>query len=484
MVGEEHHVAARQALQHLVALDLDVVEDREVGDGEADAEAREQPAPQPAAEEGAGDDGLGEGRRAGRPCSTGSASRDPARVKRPPDASRPESYTRARPRSEEADAPSRTALRRRVRPSRPRQPGRRRGEPPIPLACASRCATPSRSRRGRSTAACCCCSRPTPRPSRASRSRDTTCAKSQQVFGIDVVGWKPGEPAVFDASVLGFPAESLADVKPGRYRVQALLHRYETFHRADGHVVKLPMDRGEGQQWNRAPGNLLSAPREIAIDPAQRRDARDRARPGDPGDQAAGRHEATSSTSASRASGSRSSGAGRCTSGAVVLLPHGFDEHPEARFPLAVFHGHFPYTVGRLPRGAARPEPALRVLRPLPPRLLQPDPAAARPRALPGLDGARLPALPGGRDPAREPVLRRLLRGELREPRPLRRRDPVRAHPRDRAPLPRHRTGLGALHVRRLDRRLGGARGAGALSRTSGTAAGPPAPTRSTSAPT
>ena len=30
--------------------------------------------------------------------------------------------------------------------------------------------------------------------------------------------------------------------------------------------------------------------------------------------------------------------------GAVVLLPWGFDEHPDARFPLAVFHGHFPYT--------------------------------------------------------------------------------------------------------------------------------------------
>ena len=49
--------------------------------------------------------------------------------------------------------------------------------------------------------------------------------------------------------------------------MQALLHRYETFHRADGHVVKLPMDRGEGQQWNRAPGNLLSTPREVASTP-------------------------------------------------------------------------------------------------------------------------------------------------------------------------------------------------------------------------
>jgi hypothetical protein len=32
--------------------------------------------------------------------------------------------------------------------------------------------------------------------------------------------------------------------------------------------------------------------------------------------------------------------------GAHVLLPAGFDEHPEARYPIAVFHGHFPYDFG------------------------------------------------------------------------------------------------------------------------------------------
>ena len=89
-----------------------------------------------------------------------------------------------------------------------------------------------------------------------------------QIFGIDVDGLAAGEPVKFDAAVIGYPIESLGDVPPGTYRLQALLHRYETFHRADGHTVKLPMDRGEGQQWNRAPGNLYSAVREIAIEPA------------------------------------------------------------------------------------------------------------------------------------------------------------------------------------------------------------------------
>jgi len=93
--------------------------------------------------------------------------------------------------------------------------------------------------------------------------------KSQQVFGIDVEGWRPGQVAVFEGGVLGFPAERLAKIPPGKYFVQTLLHRYETFRRGDGHTVKLPMDRGEGQQWSKAPGNLYSTPREIAIDPAR-----------------------------------------------------------------------------------------------------------------------------------------------------------------------------------------------------------------------
>ena len=50
---------------------------------------------------------------------------------------------------------------------------------------------------------------------------------------------------------------SLADVPAGEYYVQAVLHLYETFSRKDGHVVKLPMDRGEGQHWNPGSGKSL-----------------------------------------------------------------------------------------------------------------------------------------------------------------------------------------------------------------------------------
>ena len=89
----------------------------------------------------------------------------------------------------------------------------------------------------------------------------------QPVFGIDVDQWTSGKPAVIDAGVLGFPLDSIDQIPAGTYTVQALLHRYETFMRGDGYRVKMPMDRGEGQQWAQAPGNLYSTPRKVAFDP-------------------------------------------------------------------------------------------------------------------------------------------------------------------------------------------------------------------------
>ena len=62
---------------------------------------------------------------------------------------------------------------------------------------------------------------------------------TQLVFGIDVEGWTPGTPVIVDQAAFGYPMRSLAELPPGRYVVQALLNRYETFRRADGQVVKL-----------------------------------------------------------------------------------------------------------------------------------------------------------------------------------------------------------------------------------------------------
>ncbi len=171
-----------------------------------------------------------------------------------------------------------------------------------------------------------------------------TSLNSQQVFGMDVEGMKPGEEKVFDAGILGYPLESLSALPPGTYSVQALLHRYETFHRADGHVVKLPMDRGEGQQWARAPGNLYSTPRKMTIDPRSGEPIRielDKIIPPIPDapETKCIKHERIQSALLTKFWGRP------MFLGAHVLLPEGFDAHPDARYPLMINHGHFPYTI-------------------------------------------------------------------------------------------------------------------------------------------
>lgn len=166
----------------------------------------------------------------------------------------------------------------------------------------------------------------------------------QPMFAVTVEDWMPGEPAVFDAEALGFPVESLAEMPAADYEVQALLHVYTTFERADGHTVKLPMDHWEGQNWRISPGNLYS-------DVLTRADL-------DPTDSAAApmpvelsreippRPELPEDTEYLKYRKFRS----RMLSdwwgrdiylGAIVLLPPGFEEHPDARYPVAYYQGHF-----------------------------------------------------------------------------------------------------------------------------------------------
>jgi len=175
-----------------------------------------------------------------------------------------------------------------------------------------------------------------------------------QVFGVDVDGLAPGQEARFDEAVFGYPVDSLRDLPRGEYWVQAVLHRYETFHRADGHTVKLPMDRGEGQHWNLAPGNLFSTPKKVRLDPAEKHHilvALDQVIPPipEPADTKYVRHIKIESPSLSKFWGRP------MYLGAHVLVPEGFDEHPERRYPLMIFHGHFPDDFGGF---RTRPAPA------------------------------------------------------------------------------------------------------------------------------
>ena len=166
----------------------------------------------------------------------------------------------------------------------------------------------------------------------------------QPLFGLDLEGWPDGAPASVGGGTIGFPVQRLSELPAGTYTVQALFHRYETFRRSDGHTVKLPMDRGEGQQWNLAPGNLYSTPRQITIDPVASGAINitlDQIIPPipPPTDTTYVKHERIQSALLTKFWGRP------MHLGINVLLPEGFESHPNARYPLFIYHGHFPATI-------------------------------------------------------------------------------------------------------------------------------------------
>ena len=170
-------------------------------------------------------------------------------------------------------------------------------------------------------------------------------SKTCQGFGMDVENWQPGTSLQFDSQAFGYPVSNFKDLPSGDFYVQVLFHKYETFNRADGHVVKLPMDRGEGQKWNRAPGNLYSTPQKTSIKNGQlpslsvKLDQKIAAIP-EPEDTKYIKHIKIKSKLLSDFWGRD------IELGAHVLLPEGWDTHPNVKYPLAIMHGHFPSDFG------------------------------------------------------------------------------------------------------------------------------------------
>jgi hypothetical protein len=166
---------------------------------------------------------------------------------------------------------------------------------------------------------------------------------TQPIFGLDVDALEPGRSVVLDATARGYPVERVTDLPAGEYHVQAVLNVYTTFKRADGHTIKAHMDQWEGQRWNISPGNLLSDVQKVRIDPRHGGSVRvnftRKIPPIDPPqDTAYVKHVKFKSDILSKWWGHD------MHLGAIVLLPEGFAEHPEARYPVAYWHGHFPAT--------------------------------------------------------------------------------------------------------------------------------------------
>lgn len=159
-------------------------------------------------------------------------------------------------------------------------------------------------------------------------------------FAVDIDQLKPGERATLDAGAVGYPLWSMRDLPAGDYYAQAVLNVYTEYHRADGHTIWAHQDHWEGQRWAYSPGNLVSKPIKVHLDPAQGFKVQlvfDHKLPPveEPKDTQWVKHVKIQSDILTRWWGVPQQ------LGAIVLLPKGYDEHPNTYYPVVYQQNHF-----------------------------------------------------------------------------------------------------------------------------------------------
>jgi hypothetical protein len=162
------------------------------------------------------------------------------------------------------------------------------------------------------------------------------------IFGVDLEQVEPGRPVTVDQRAIGYPWP-LTELPPGDYFVQAVVNLYEQVHRADGHTVWLPMNDGTVEFFTTAQGNLYSEPQAIHVgaNTGPVRVVIDKVIP---------RQEQPTDTewlkTVTIQSQKLTAFWGRPTYiHATVLLPKGYAEHPDVRYPsiYALGHGNAPF---------------------------------------------------------------------------------------------------------------------------------------------
>ncbi len=85
------------------------------------------------------------------------------------------------------------------------------------------------------------------------------------IFGVDLDQLLPGQAVVVDSTTLGSPRRSLAELPPGEYFAQALIHIYTKVRRADGHTLWVHLNDGRREPFNIAAGNLYSEVQRVKL---------------------------------------------------------------------------------------------------------------------------------------------------------------------------------------------------------------------------
>ena len=163
---------------------------------------------------------------------------------------------------------------------------------------------------------------------------------SAPFFGVDIDRVEPDQAFFIDETAPGYPPLNLRDIPAGDYYVQAVLNVYTRFARSDGHVIWAHLDQWEGQHWNSSPGNLVSPVERVHLDPNSGYDIELKLTTKIPvatvpPDTEYVRRIRFESRLLSEFWGQP------IHLGAVVLLPKGYDEHPNERYPVIYNNEHF-----------------------------------------------------------------------------------------------------------------------------------------------
>lgn len=173
---------------------------------------------------------------------------------------------------------------------------------------------------------------------------------SAQAFGVDVTDFTVGKTAIIDDSIFGYPLNSLSQVPVDQhYYMQVELLMYDTYKRGDGHTVVLPVScvnpSGNDGSYDKPAGTLYSSTtyQNVKKDSTIKLTLDRKIPTGkSPGCAGGGRANSKYIKTVHYKSESLSKFWGRdIILEACVLLPGGFEEHPDAHYPLVIAHGHY-----------------------------------------------------------------------------------------------------------------------------------------------
>ncbi len=163
---------------------------------------------------------------------------------------------------------------------------------------------------------------------------------SQSLFGHDIQAVAAGTQVLINGATPGDPQPTLNDLPAGDYHVQALLNVYTEFHRADGHTIWAHMDQWDGQDIQRSPGNYFSPTQTIHLEssaPTTNQITLSSVIPPNrlPPDTQWVKRIKIQSPRLSKFWGHP------IDIGATILLPKGYEAHPDQQYPVIYIQGHF-----------------------------------------------------------------------------------------------------------------------------------------------